>query len=98
MERIDLSQLTDRQLQMHADRAQNDHFLCGQSDNRPGMVMALAEYYRIRVEQSGRRVAQLRIDGATLEQLHAAETGEALAVAQLNYWSGVAAGQQAVAV
>ncbi|WP_299259803.1 hypothetical protein [uncultured Kushneria sp.] len=97
MERIDLSTLSDRQLQMHADRAQNDHWLYAKQDNRPGMISALAEYYRVRVEQSGRRVAHLRIESATMGQLHAAETEEALHVAQLNYWSGMAAGPQAVA-
>lgn len=97
MEHIDLSTLSDRQLQMHADRAQNDHFLCGKQENRQGMISALAEYYRVRVEQSGRRVAQLRSDGATLSDLFIAEREEALQVTQLNYWSGMAAGQQAVA-
>ncbi|WP_445621315.1 hypothetical protein ACUN8C_05775 [Kushneria sp. Sum13] len=98
MERIDLTTLSDRQLQMHADRAQNEHFQHGRLDNRNGMVNALAEYYRVRVEQSGRRLAQLRAERASLNDLAAAERDEALTVAQFNYWSGVAAGPQAVAV
>lgn len=98
MERIDLSTLSDRQLQMHAYRAQNDHWNCAKLNNERGMVAALAEYYRVRVEQDGRRVAKLRTESASLNDLAYAENDQALHITQLNYWSGVADGQQAVAV
>ncbi|WP_456267677.1 hypothetical protein M1D97_10445 [Kushneria sp. AK178] len=98
MEHIDLSTLSDEQLQMHADRARNDHFHCAKRDNRPGMIAALAEYYRVRTEQAGRRVSHLRMERASLNEVADAERAEAMSVAQMAHWSAVAERDHGVSV
>lgn len=80
MEHVDLSKMSLKQLAARAADLKERHFTRADS-------ATAQEYYRVRIEQTERRVGALLVDGASINRVTKAERELAFQKAQHSFWS-----------